>query len=79
MPDPALLDRSVAASTLVAGLELAREGALTLEQEEGFGPITVRGIESLEEDGTERTLAASRDISVGSDRAFDPDRGSDAR
>ena len=41
VPDPALLDRSAVASTLVAGLELAREGRLTLAQQEGFGGIEV--------------------------------------
>jgi segregation and condensation protein A len=33
--------RAAVASTLVAGLEMAREGALMLEQEETFGPIAV--------------------------------------
>ena len=41
--DPALLRRSAIASTLVAGLELARQGQLTLAQEEGFGAIHVYG------------------------------------
>ena len=40
--DPALLDRSVVASTLVAGLELARQGRITLAQEEQLGAIIVR-------------------------------------
>ncbi len=33
--------RAALASTLVAGLELAREGNLMLEQEEPFGPVTL--------------------------------------
>ena len=37
-----LLARSGIASTLVAGLELAREGVLTLDQEMPFGSILVR-------------------------------------
>ena len=43
VPDPALLDRSAAASTLVAALELARQGRVTLAQDESFGAITVHG------------------------------------
>jgi len=43
VPDPALLWRSAAASTLIAGLELAREGHLTLAQEELFGDVRIRG------------------------------------
>ena len=34
---------SAVASTLLAGLELAREGQITLAQDEGFGAITVHG------------------------------------
>jgi segregation and condensation protein A len=40
--DP-LLQRSALASTLVAGLELARQGALQMRQFVPFGPIYVRG------------------------------------
>lgn len=36
--------RAAMASTLLAGLELARGGAADLRQEEAFGPIMVRGI-----------------------------------
>ena len=43
VPDPALLRHSMVASTFVAGLELAREGHLTLAQEELFGDVQVRG------------------------------------
>ena len=42
VPYPALLDRSVVASTLVTGLELARQGRITLAQEEQLGAIIVR-------------------------------------
>ena len=38
----ALERRGALASTLLAGLELAREGALRLRQEQAFGPIHVR-------------------------------------
>ena len=41
VPDPALLARSAAASTFVAALELAREGRLTVAQEQDFGAIQV--------------------------------------
>jgi segregation and condensation protein A len=41
MPNRELRARAAVASTLVAGLEMAREGALMLEQEETFGPIAV--------------------------------------
>lgn len=35
--------RAALASTLVAGLELARDGRLVLRQDEPFGPVLVRG------------------------------------
>jgi segregation and condensation protein A len=38
----ACLCRAAVASTLVAGLELARQGQLTLGQEEAFGDVVVR-------------------------------------
>ncbi len=41
VPDQAALCRSALASTLVAGLELARQGQLTLVQAQSFGTITV--------------------------------------
>jgi len=44
-PDYDLRCRSAVASTLVAGLELAREGHLTLEQEERFGTVAVHAVE----------------------------------
>jgi segregation and condensation protein A len=34
--------RAALASTLMAGLELSRDGAATLEQDRSFGPITAR-------------------------------------
>ena len=40
-PDAALRRRAALASTLVAGLELARDGALDLVQNEPFGPVLV--------------------------------------
>ena len=40
-PDAALRRRSALASTLVAGLELARNGALDLAQEKPFGPVLI--------------------------------------
>jgi chromatin segregation and condensation protein Rec8/ScpA/Scc1 (kleisin family) len=41
-PDPALLCRSAAAGTFVAALELARQGWISLAQEEPLGTIIVR-------------------------------------
>jgi len=41
-PGEALMERSAVASTLVASLELAREGVLQLRQLGAFGPIYVR-------------------------------------
>nr|WP_282572334.1 segregation/condensation protein A [Roseomonas acroporae] len=40
-PDRPLRRRAALASTLVAGLELAREGTATIEQEEPFGSISI--------------------------------------
>lgn len=40
-PDGAIRRRAAFASTLVAGLELARDGAVAIEQAEPFGSITV--------------------------------------
>ena len=42
--------RAALASTLLAGLEMARGGELRLRQEEAFGPILVRGMEQDEGD-----------------------------
>jgi segregation and condensation protein A len=39
-PDP-LMRRAALASTLLAGLELARDGRMRLQQEQPFGPILV--------------------------------------
>ena len=41
-PSPSLRRRSAVASTLIAGLELAREGMVTLHQPVPFAPITLR-------------------------------------
>lgn len=41
--------RTALASTLVAGLEMARGGALELRQERAFGPIMLRRAERVEE------------------------------
>jgi segregation and condensation protein A len=41
--------RAALASTLVAGLEMARGGALELRQERPFGPILLRRAERVEE------------------------------
>ncbi|MDE2198698.1 MAG: segregation/condensation protein A [Rhodospirillales bacterium] len=41
--------RAALASTLLAGLEMARGGALRLRQESAFGPILVRRVEDGEE------------------------------
>lgn len=60
VPDAALLSRSAAASTFVAGLELAREGRLALAQTEGFGAIDAHGVE-IAPDGQEAG-AATGDI-----------------
>jgi segregation and condensation protein A len=37
-----LAQRAAIASTLLAGLEMARGGAIDLRQEENFGPIMLR-------------------------------------
>jgi segregation and condensation protein A len=37
--------RVAVSSTLIAGLEMARDGALRLRQEAAFGPILIRGRE----------------------------------
>jgi segregation and condensation protein A len=44
-PDHLLKSRAAVASTLVAGLELARDGAAHLEQAEAFGPIHMTAVE----------------------------------
>jgi len=41
--------RAALASTLVAGLEMARGGAVELRQERAFGPIMLRRAERVEE------------------------------
>jgi segregation and condensation protein A len=43
--------RGALASTLLAGLEMAREGAVRLRQETAFGPILVRRASSGVEEG----------------------------
>ena len=47
LPDAAtpLERRGALASTLMAGLEMARSGTLRLQQEQAFGPILLRGTE----------------------------------
>jgi hypothetical protein len=45
-PAAALQRRAALASTLMAGLELNREGALTLDQTEGFGEIQITAARS---------------------------------
>ncbi len=47
----ALEHRAALASTLVAGLELAREGMVRLRQERAFGPILVRRASDRVEEG----------------------------
>jgi segregation and condensation protein A len=42
--------RAAVASTLLAGLELAREGALTIEQEEDYGPVWLLAKQAAQED-----------------------------
>ena len=46
--------RTALASTLVAGLEMARGGGLELRQERAFGPIMLRRAERVEEAGDVR-------------------------
>ncbi|WP_368415473.1 ScpA family protein [Falsiroseomonas sp.] len=46
--------RTALASTLVAGLEMARGGGLELRQERAFGPIMLRRAEPVEEAGDVR-------------------------
>jgi segregation and condensation protein A len=46
--------KAALASTLVAGLEMARGGALELRQERAFGPIMLRRAERVEEIGDVR-------------------------
>ncbi|HQT59584.1 MAG TPA: ScpA family protein [Acidiphilium sp.] len=41
-PEPPLARRAALSSTLLAGLELARDGQLALRQEQPFGPIQIR-------------------------------------
>ena len=41
--------RAALASTLLAGLEMARGGVLRLRQEEDFGPILLRRADAAEE------------------------------
>jgi segregation and condensation protein A len=52
MPDDEALDpverRAALASTLIAGLEMARGGALELRQDRAFGPILLRRAEAVE-------------------------------
>ncbi len=45
--DAALRRRAGVASTLLAGLELAREGAVLLRQDDAFGPILLRRVDAL--------------------------------
>jgi len=58
LPDGEVLDtverRAALASTLVAGLEMARGGSLELRQERAFGPILLRRAERVEEIGDVR-------------------------
>ena len=49
-PDP-LLRRAALASTLLAGLELARDGRLRIRQEQAFGPIMLAGTLASAGDG----------------------------
>ncbi|HET8997330.1 MAG TPA: ScpA family protein [Acetobacteraceae bacterium] len=46
--------RAAMASTLLAGLEMARGGAVSLRQDQAFGPILVRGRVGGVEEGHER-------------------------
>lgn len=48
--------RAALASTLVAGLELAKGGAVRLRQEQAFGPILVRGRQGVEVEGNAAVL-----------------------
>jgi segregation and condensation protein A len=43
--------RAAVASTLLAGLEMARDGAVRLRQEQAFGPILVRAVREAGRDG----------------------------
>ena len=51
VPDRTLQARAAVASTLVAGLELARERVLSLEQAEDFGTVTMVSATVREEGG----------------------------
>jgi len=51
LPGGPLERRAALASTLMAGLEMARGGALRLRQEQDFGPILVRRAGDFEERG----------------------------
>ena len=58
-PEPLEYDlrcRSAVASTLVAGLELAREGQFTLGQKESFGSIVVHGVEGTPDGQDSKTV-----------------------
>ena len=58
LPDDLVLDsverKAALASTLIAGLEMARGGALELRQDRAFGPIMLRRVEAVEEIGDVR-------------------------
>jgi segregation and condensation protein A len=46
--------RAALASTLIAGLEMARGGMVELRQDRAFGPILLRRAEAVEELGDVR-------------------------
>ncbi|MCW3475742.1 segregation/condensation protein A [Rhodovastum sp. RN2-1] len=55
--------RAALASTLIAGLEMARGGTVHLRQEEAFGPILVRASEGLPPDETESGPDTEQEVS----------------
>ncbi len=56
-PDGTLKARAAMASPFVAGLELAREGEIGLDQAAVFAPVFVRGLVQRNERGDGRTIA----------------------
>ena len=59
-PDRALQVRAAVASTLVAGLELAREGGLAVAQTDDFGTLTMASIADHARAGTNRGSSIDR-------------------
>lgn len=57
-------DRVVVAVTFLALLELSKQGEITLEQAEPWGPIVARRVESPREAGTQSEIGDNTDVEV---------------